>query len=55
MWYAIISAQAELLGLYTSRTDAVLAAKQHVGCTIWQGRPNEAGGELVASCKATVQ
>ena len=54
MWYVLISADATLLAIYTSRTDAVLAAKQHVGCAIWQGRPNAAGGELVATCKATV-
>ena len=54
MWYAIISAEATLLGLFTSRTDAVLAAKQHVGCTVWGCRPNESGGELIATCKANV-
>ena len=55
MWYAIISAEATLLGLFTSRTDAVLAAKQHVGCTVWGGKPNQAGGELIASCKPAVR
>ena len=54
MWYVLISADAILLAIYTSRTDAVLAAKQHVGCAIWQGRPNAAGGELVATCKTSV-
>ena len=43
MWYAIISAEATLLGLFTSRTDAVL------------GKPNQAGGELIASCKPAVR
>ena len=54
MWYALISAQAELLGLFTSHTDVVLATKQHVGCTVWGCRPNESGGELIATCQATV-
>ena len=55
MWYALISAEATLLGLFTSRTDAVLAAKQHVGCTVWGCRPNESGGELIATCELTVR
>ena len=54
MWYALISAQAELLGLFTSRTDAVLAAKQHLGCTVWGCRPNEACKYTVAQLRKAV-
>eukprot|EP01044_Picomonas_judraskeda_P023753 COSAG03_NODE_6327_length_1078_cov_1.002043_1_plen_56_part_00 len=55
MWYAVISADGELLGLYTSRIDGCLASKPHIGSTVWACKPNAAGGERIATCNAVVR
>ena len=55
MWFAIIGRDASLIGLYTSRIDAALAAKPHLGSAIWSCRPNTDGGERIARTEVTVR
>ena len=55
MWFAIVGSDGALLGLYTSRIDAVLAAKPHIGSVVWSCRPNSDGGERIASTEVTVR
>ena len=55
MWFAVIAADGRLIGLYTSRVDAALSAKPHVGSVVWSCRPNSDGGERIASTEVTVR